>query len=554
MDIHHIAHDLLCPALCASMLVATQAFGDPPVVRPDAPPPATRPYFVLPALETDLPRDDRLSKRVRVEVRRFHFEGNTALSTEEIERIAAPWTGHPISSEELQALRQRLTLLYVERGYVNSGVVIPDQAVEDGIVVLQVLEGRLQEIEVTGLKRLHPDYVRARLALAAEQPLNIRQLAECTLLLQQDPLIHRIQARLEPGERPGAGVLKVQVDESKPFLLAVVLDNHRPPSVGAERLHLEAAHRNLSGRGDTLRADYGFTAGLDDFALSYGLPLNAHDSRLELRYERSDSAVVEAPFEELDIESRTRAWGIALRHPLLKSPDRELALIFNLEHRHNRSTLMGQPFSFSAGSSAGESTVTALRFAQDWSWRTADQVLALRSTFSQGLDAFGATLNDDQPDGRYLSWLGQAQWVRRLQSGRQVLARVDMQLSDAPLLLMEKFAVGGAHSVRGYRENQLTRDNGLVASLELRTTIARAADSARSHWQLAAFFDYGRSWNHDDTALPRDLASIGIGLHWDPERTRHAELYWGKALRQVGSNTHDLQDDGIHFAARWQFH
>ena len=34
-----------------------------------------------------------------------------------------------------------LTLAYIERGYVTSGAVIPDQTIEDGVILIEVIEG-----------------------------------------------------------------------------------------------------------------------------------------------------------------------------------------------------------------------------------------------------------------------------------------------------------------------------------------------------------------------------------------------------------------------------
>jgi hypothetical protein len=109
-------------------------------------------------------------------------------------------------------------------------------------------------------------------------------------------------------------------------------------------------------------------------------------------------------------------------------------------------------------------------------------VIAARSTFSLGVDALGATVNGGPvPDGQYLAWLGQFQWVRRFDDrGDQFVFRTDLQLAEDPLLPLEQFAVGGASTVRGYRENQLVRDNGFVTSAELRIPTFRLAVSGLS--------------------------------------------------------------------------
>lgn len=116
-----------------------------------------------------------------------------------------------------------------------------------------------------------------------------------------------------------------------------------------------------------------------------------------------------------------------------------------------------------------------VRASQEWVHRTPEQVWAVRSTFSVGVDLLGATINAGAvPDGRFFAWLGQFQWVRRLwDTDSQLILRSDLQIAADPLLPLEKLAIGGAVTVRGYRENVFARDNGWVSSLEFRIPIFR---------------------------------------------------------------------------------
>ena len=98
------------------------------------------------------------------------FEGNTAFSDEELAEIAAPYTNRSITFEELQEVRQKLTLHYVEKGYITSGVVIPDQPVENGTIILSIIEGNLSKIVAKSTGRLRPGYITSRLKLAEGRP------------------------------------------------------------------------------------------------------------------------------------------------------------------------------------------------------------------------------------------------------------------------------------------------------------------------------------------------------------------------------------------------
>jgi hemolysin activation/secretion protein len=233
----------------------------------------------------------------------------------------------------------------------------------------------------------------------------------------------------------------------------------------------------------------------------------------------------------------------------------EFALSVTGERLQSRTSLLGEGFEFSPGAEDGVATDTALRFTAEWLDRTQNQVIALRSRFSLGIDALGATIHDDSnlPDGRFLVWLGQVQWGRRLPfRDVQLLFRLDAQFTTDPLLPLEQIAVGGRFSVRGYRENTLVRDNGVIVSLEARIPLIQNVRWAEV-LQVVPFADFGAGWNqHVPTPDPTRIGSIGLGLRWTatwqtfvPLRTQ-VEVFWGYPLKKVDTEGGDLQDHGLH--------
>lgn len=499
------------------------------------------------------PENGRLSTRPLVQINEVVFEGNTVLTDNELVLLAKPYLGRVISNAELQELRHSLTMAYVKRGYINSGVIIPDQKLSGGTLRLKVVEGMLTTITVDGNEKLDSDYISQRLELEKGEPLNINALQEKLQLLQQNPRIKRVNAKLAPATKRGDAILRTNIEEERPYDVYITANNHHSPSIGAERLQVEGIHRNLTGRGDSLTARYGITSGLDDFSVSYELPLNANDTTLGLRYEQSDSIVIEEPFSLIDIESESETFSISLKHPLYKSLTEEFSLGLAVEKRSSKSTLLGNPFSFSPAAENGETRVSVLRFSQNWTRKNRNQVFAARSSFSFGFDAWDATTDDNNPDGRFAAWLGQVQWANRFGSNHnQLIARANVQLAEDQLLPLEKFAVGGANSVRGYRENQLVRDNGIVASLEMRIPVLHD-ENGKSNLQLAPFVDMGYSWDKGQRNEAVDIASVGLGLRWQPQRQLNAELYVAHAFSNFDNTDHDLQDSGIHFSMTYSF-
>jgi hemolysin activation/secretion protein len=392
-------------------------------------------------------------------VKRIKLTGNTVFSEEELAPIVAPYEGRTLTSEDLYALRQALTQHYIEHGYINSGAEIPDQEVKAGVIEVRIIEGRLTELELSGNDWVRDSYLKKRMMLGSEGALNLKVLQERLQLLQQDRLIDRINAELRPGLRPGESLLRVQVEESRPYELGTSFNNRRSPSVGGLRGEVYGAMHNLTGFGDSLGTRYGVTDGLDDVGAFYSFPFTARDTRFKLYFDRSDSEVIEEPFDAIDIRSETETYGVSLSHPFYRTPQRQLLGELLLERRSSESFLAGASFAFyllpflpflpfpsTPITRDGENDVTVLRLVQEWVDRRPNQVLAARSTFSVGLDALGATTNPrNLPDGQFFAWLGQFQWVQRLwDTENQLLVRADLQLAEDPLLPLEKLGVGGA--------------------------------------------------------------------------------------------------------------
>lgn len=512
-----------------------------PDYTPGVPP--TR-KIVLPPVTQEA--DSVLSRQISVVVERILLSGNTVFSAAKLKEVTEPYVGREITTDELHSLRRELTLYYIERGYINSGAVIPDQNISDGVITIRIIEGRLAGIRVTGNNRLHEEYVRSRLALPEHKPLYFPELQEKVELLHRDRLIHRINAHLVPGLRRGEAVLEVTVEERKPYAFGVSFNNRRSPSVGELRGEIWGSWLNISGYGDAVSFRYGMTEGLKDIAVDYELPLGGRDTRFGLHASRSDSAIIEEPFDAIDITSETENFGLDFSHPFRLTTGGRFSGSIALERRHSKTVfLQNEPYP-SPGSENGKTTVAVLRIGQEWLSRRSDRVLAVRSRFSFGLDALGATINrGNTPDARFSSWLGQFQWVQRLsERGTQLVVRSDLQLTNEPLLPLEQFGIGGVTSVRSYRENLMVRDRGWSGTVEVRVPVANRT------LQLAAFYDIGGGENVVGSSPKlKNISSAGLGLRWEPNRYIYSQLYWGYALKDVDvRKANSLQDSGFHFS------
>jgi len=494
----------------------------------------------------------------KITLKEVIFKGNIAFSDSQLKEVCLPFINQQVSLGDLEELRFRLTNLYVQTGYVNSGVVIPEQHISDGVVTFNVIEGQLKEVNIKGNERLNEDYIRERLFINTSSKnsknttaFNSKQLQKGFRQLLADPLIERLNGKIKPGLNKGEAVLDLEVTRARPYDISLLVDNHSSPSSGEIRAMLNGTIRNLTGYGDNLDLSFNTSEGNDDYSAYFSLPISAENSRFFISYVNSESSVIEESLAAIDIESKYSTFSLGFSHPIKQSLNSELIFGLAFTRRKSQTFLLGEGAPFSEGvETDGRSSTSVLRFSQDYMFRQAAQIIAARSTLNMGLSILDATIHENNvADSKFVSWLGQAQYAYRFQQYEsQLISRANIQLANQRLLSLEQMSVGGPDSVRGYRTNQYVRDNGIDASIEYRHPIyGNPMLKNQMNIQLAGFFDAGTAWNKGESRSNEILSSAGIGLLWTWDKLS-AELYWAHPFKEfVQTAEYALQDDGISF-------
>ncbi|MEG3931089.1 MULTISPECIES: ShlB/FhaC/HecB family hemolysin secretion/activation protein [unclassified Microcoleus] len=519
---------------------APQPSPEPPQAPPTVAPPSRSP--VPPTLPN-----------TPIEVQKIQVVGSTILSQDEINALVNPLEGRSTTLEQLKQIADKITEIYLNRGYITSRAVLPPQTITAGVVQIQVIEGKLARIEVEGTKRLHPSYIRSRIRLGAGMPLSTASLEDQLRLLRVDPLFDNVEASLRAGDNEGESILIVRVSEANPFQPTFSIDNYSPPSVGSERLGVSLRHRNITGNGDELAAAYYRSLGDSDvFDFSYRVPLNAMNGTLQLRAAPNRNSIVQPPFNRADISGKSHLFEVSYRQPLRRTPIEEFALSAGFTYQTGRTFVAGEPVPFGIGpDSNGVTTTSAIKLGQDYIRRDPQGAWAVRSQFTIGTSLFDATQNEgSDPDGQFLSWLGQLQRVQRLNDKHLLILQADLQLSANSLLPSQQFVIGGGQSLRGYRQNVRSGDNGFRVSIEDRITLQRDA-SGNPKLQLAPFLDAGTVWNvaNNPNTLTNQtfLAGLGLGVIWEPIQRVNLRVDYAFPLVRISDKGDNLQDNGIYF-------
>lgn len=531
---------------------AINPLGEQGTQRPDYLPAKPNVPFQLPPVEPAADTSSSPEDAAKIKVDRVLFLGNTVFSAPELDAVAAPYVGRIVSALELEELRQQLTRRYIDSGYVNSGVLL-ETVSADGVVAFRVIEGRLSEIRLRGMERLNENYVARRLARSTDGPLNINVLRERYQLLLSDPLFQRMNARLMPDTQLGNAILDVDVERARPYQLSSSVNNYRPPSIGSDAVNLAASVRNLTGQGDLLEASVQSStrlASVEREGLAWHMPLGYRGTQFSLAIDQGTSSVIEEPMRVLDIKSTLDSRNAGLSQALIETLTDKLTIGINRIVRENRTTLLGSPFSFVAGEPDGVSQESLWQVWPEFTHRSETQVLALRATFISGknnVQEVAGLPPADTIQPQYRIWLVQAQYARQvLENGAQIILRGTTQRTKDRLLPLDGISIGGINSVRGYRENQLVRDNGDIINLEFEFPLVRNPSPRGVKLTTIPFYDIGRGRNNYDSAITISSFGLANRIQWQGFNLDIAVARRLVVPESIISGGSTLQDKGVH--------
>ncbi|WP_211166120.1 ShlB/FhaC/HecB family hemolysin secretion/activation protein [Azoarcus sp. TTM-91] len=474
-------------------------------------PPRQRLELELP----DSPSGSTADDGSRVQVSRFLIEGNTAISTAELQAELADLPQRSLSLGELREGASRLTRLYRSRGYPLARAYLPAQEIDQGVVRIAVLEGRYGQVRVDKADGIHAWALAPLHALRQGDVVRADALEHSLLLLQDTPGLS-VRSTLKPGAEVGTSDLVVQVEPTPLLSGSVDLDNYGNRYTGAYRLGATVNLSNPLGIGDqlTLRA-----LGTDEaqryYRAAYQLPVSPWGTRLSLAYSSMDYQLAR-DFDDLDAHGTARIASAQLLQPLVRS--RDFWLSAGLEFADKRLRDKIDAFAYRKDKRARVLSAALAASAQD-QWLGGGSTSAtleysvgdlhIKDEAERQLDRSTA-----RTEGSFAKLVANLQRLQRLTDRFSLYARLQSQWADGNLDSSEKLNLGGAYGVRAYPQGEAVADEGWLTSIELRYALTPA-------WQLSTFLDHGqarlnkRSWDEDDNY--RQLSAAGLGASWSKQ-------------------------------------
>ncbi|WP_013334801.1 ShlB/FhaC/HecB family hemolysin secretion/activation protein [Gloeothece verrucosa] len=474
-------------------------------------------------------------------LKKVQLLNSTVLTPSEVEQVTKPYISQSVTFFDLVKIQSALTNLYIQKGYVNSIVVLPaEQYINDGVVTFEAREGSVK-LEITGYQSLNPQYIRSRLARFLDTPMELRKIEQGLTLLRQDPLFTNLEANLteipsspnSPNNLPPESLLTIKVVEAPKWSLGAEINNDENFTVGDTGVRFFLENQSLLGQGDNFRFEYKITEGLDRLLTAYTLPVNGKNGRIDLAYQQTDAEIVHGLFEVLDIKSEAFTASVGFTQPVIFTPSETFELGIRIDRRENQSYVLNDELFSNV-------KLTAFRLNQTYIKRSADSLFL-------GLSQFTFGDSNLEIDPFFFSWQGQVQFLKKIDDNKQFYTRVALQLSPSTLPPSEECTIGGRNGnififgniVRGYTTNGRTGDSCFAFNGELRFTLIEKESLSL---QLFPFVDLGTVTNTRDSSLnPQTLVSTGLGLRLNMGNSLNLQVNYAIPL----VNTQNIPGDSL---------
>jgi hemolysin activation/secretion protein len=448
---------------------------------------------------------------VTFELQEIRINESELLPMDIIREQIARYEGREVSFTDINELVDALNDLYAEEGLVNARVIVPPQQIQNGVLTLQLVEGRLGKVVVANEIYNSDSVVRWGLPAEPGTVVDIRELRPALTRINRTSNF-QLRAALAAGEKPGETDIRLSVNEQPRLIGQAFVDNAGSETTGEERLGASLVVNGPLRIDDRMTLFVVGSEGSLNGLFSYDAPVNRWGGRLGARFSQGDIEIVKGPFEALNVTGDSQEIALRWDQPWYSG---ETVLVQSyLENAAIESTteLEGQAISeFDVDRWSLGAQINGYLASANWSFRQG----VVRAEVE---NVFGVT--DD-----YLLYEGDASWVQAFGGGFLGLFRGGWQFADEdtvpPTLL---FQSGGAGSVRGYPSGAVAGADGLFASAELRYRW-------RPGLEPFAFTDYGQI--KDVSPSSEELQSLGAGLRWQYGDHLNGELYWGQTLRDV---------------------
>lgn len=452
---------------------------------------------------------------------------------EDIQKLAAPYLQKNVSLDDLYALVNSINEQYRKKGLITCRAFLAPQTIHDGVVRIELIEGKTGQVDVEGNPSTRSDYITSRVHLPQGGLANVKELDKELLRFNatNDAQLH---LSLKAGAAPGTTDYILSLAEPQKQVFGLFADNAGYKTSGLYRGGMYWQDRSLLGNRDSLFMSAVFSKGTKAFASSYTAPVNHHGAKAGVSYSTNSVHIIDGPLEPLSVRGHSYAYNFFVTRPVQTTETLKSEVGLEYNYQHSQTTFLGMPWVNDRLSTFhvyydqidyGKTTI----FYQKHGYR------------------FGRYTNISDVSRNYGKYELNTLFQKVFPHGQGWTLRLDGQLSSTQYLpSAEMFYLGGLYSVRGYKESLIGGDGGFMASAEYAVPVSKNKKTS-----AYVFLDGGRVWG---SSAFGDRSLVGTGLGIKSDVGSHATINVALAFPLIRTiNDEEQSRTRVHFSFNSSF-
>ena len=453
------------------------------------------------------------------------------LQANEISKITADYIGKEATLKDLYGLVEKINALYAQKGYLTCKATLPPQTIKAGVVTINLVEGKTGTVTVEGNKSTRAPYIKHRMHLKENRVDNVHHLNSDLLRFNAGNDV-QLRITMKAGEKLGTTDYVIKAYEPKQHNFTIYTDNGGSTSTGEWRYGAFYTNRSLTGVRDALSLGTLNSQGLKSFTASYGRQLGRSGTRMDLNYNTNSLHVTDGSLEPLNVRGHAYSLTAKVTQPLKVTEHTRIETSLEYNKQNSKTNFLGIPW-IDDDLNDGTLSYAVTQYGDS-------SVLYQKYGY-----AYGSYTNIDGDSKNFGRFLFNGLYQKLYQHGQMLNMRLDGQWTSKDYLPSgRQFYIGGAYSVRGYKESLLSGDKGFCYSFEYGVPVIAKGTTA------FAFVDYGVVYGEsafEDNAL----ASYGVGIKSTIGKNLFLSLTLGIPIKK-DINGEDIDSTRLHFVATCQ--
>lgn len=442
------------------------------------------------------------------------IKGNTKVTTEKLNGMLTVKKGGILNSKTVNENVRAMEEYYREQGYILTKVSDVSMS-PSGILTLTFNEGMVEAITVKGNEKTKDYVITREMKLKPNQPFNVKDAKRSMQKVYNLGYFEDVNMKLNPGKEPNAIVFETTVVEQKTGRFSVGGGySEADGMIGI----IEVGDDNFRGTGDKVKFhwEFGGKASSRNYEIGYTRPwLDAKQTSLGFSIydmtnqytDYNDDGGTRSTYDK-----KRKGFDLTLGRPqgeytqnyitLKQRDDKYISWVSDTDYQanpgdaHYDANYNKQYLKDNFGLTRSISLARVYDSRDNVFSPTEGVRTSLTAEFAG--KALGGEFNYNKYTAETRNYLkvGHAQVLAL----RGMFGYADGKIPDSG-----RFAVGGADSLRGYRDDQFKGDKMLAVSTEYRFPIAKKVDGV-------VFGDIGKAWTGEGYKLNDLVGSVGVGV------------------------------------------